>query len=61
MLAAMRNAGIIDFGDGQMLERKVVKRKGYTVAETTFIEARLKKSTSPKGAAPALTHQEEAA
>lgn len=59
LLAAMRSAGIIDFGDGQMFERKFVKRKGYVVADTTYIDSRLKKTTGTKTAgeysAPALT------
>lgn len=58
LLAAMRNAAILDFGDGQMYERKLTKRKGYTVADTSYIDARLKKS---KAGMPALTHEQEAA
>jgi putative phage-type endonuclease len=41
LLAAMRTAGVIDFGDGQMLERKVIKRRGYTVDATEYVSARL--------------------
>lgn len=57
MLAAMRNAGVIDFGDGQSFERRIIKRKGYTVGETTFVEGRLRKSKA--GGAPALSPPEE--
>ena len=56
LLAAMRNAALLDFGDGQMYERKVVKRKGFTVADTTYIDARLKKSSSNAGT-PALPQE----
>jgi hypothetical protein len=55
LLAAMRNAAILDFDDGQMFERKEVKRKGYTVADTTYIDARLKKAAASKAGMPALT------
>lgn len=57
LLAAMRNAALLDFGDGQMYERKVVKRKGYTVADASYIDARLKKSSSSNAGTPALPQE----
>ena len=60
LLAAMRDAAILDFGDGQVLERKHVRRKGYIVDDTTYIDARLKKASSRAGV-PALTEGEIAA
>jgi putative phage-type endonuclease len=60
LLSLMGNAAIINFGD-QHYERKTVKRKGYTVADCTYIDARLKKATSSKaGGLPALTEMEAA-
>lgn len=60
LLSLMGNAAIINFGDGQMYERKTIKRKGYTVADCTYIDARLKKAASSKAGAPALTEMEPA-
>jgi len=50
LLEAMRNAAVIDFGDGQMYERKVVKRAGYTVGPTEHVDARLKKTKADAAA-----------
>lgn len=57
LLAAMRNAAVLDFGDGQVLERKQVRRRGYTVLDTTYVDARLRKAKGSEsaGGVPALT------
>jgi putative phage-type endonuclease len=57
LLGAMRNAAILDFEDGQMFERKVVKRKGYTVEACSYIDARLKKTAAPQAGTPALSQE----
>lgn len=60
LLSAMRTAAIIDFGDGQIYERKTVKRKGYAVADCTYVSGRLKKasaSTKADARAPALLEE----
>jgi hypothetical protein len=41
-LAHMRDNAILDFGDGLVFERKIVKRKGYTVEPTEYVDAHLK-------------------
>lgn len=51
LLHFMGNAALIDMLDGQVYERKTVKRKGYTVADTTYITATLKKAREPKAGA----------
>jgi hypothetical protein len=38
---AWKEAAILDFGDGKCLRRKEVKRKGYVVEDTTYIDARV--------------------
>lgn len=58
-LAAMRDAAMIDFGDGQAFERKLVKRKGYVVTDSTYIDARLKKAPSSRAGTPALPREVE--
>lgn len=57
LLAEMGNAGLIDFGDGQVYERKFVKRRGYTVGDTVYIDSRLKRSRESKAEFPALTQE----
>jgi hypothetical protein len=37
----MEEAAILDFGDGKCLRRKEVKRKGYVVEDTTYVDARV--------------------
>lgn len=37
----MEQAAILDFGDGKCLRRKEVKRKGYVVEDTTYVDARI--------------------
>ncbi|MCC6193677.1 MAG: YqaJ viral recombinase family protein [Burkholderiales bacterium] len=41
MLRAMGDAAELEFLDGAMLRRKVVKRKGYAVPDTEYIDCRL--------------------
>lgn len=54
LLHQMRDAGLIDFGDGQVFERKVIKRVGYTVASTSYVEGRMKKRKPGADDAPQL-------
>lgn len=54
LLHQMRDAGLIDFGDGQVFERKVIKRVGYTVAPTSYVEGRMKKRKPGADDAPQL-------
>jgi len=55
LLATMRTAAVIDFGDGTQYERKEVKRSGYTVESMTYVDARMKKTPKSKpGESPAL-------
>jgi putative phage-type endonuclease len=42
MLLAMGNAAIMQFDSGHQLTRKVVQRKGYTVAATEYLDTRIK-------------------
>jgi putative phage-type endonuclease len=44
LLDAMGEAALLTFNDGRALRRKHVTRKGYVVAETTYIEARFVKA-----------------
>jgi predicted phage-related endonuclease len=44
MLAFMKDATELAFSDGQMLRRKLVKRRGYAVADTEFVDARFVKT-----------------
>ncbi len=44
MLDAMGEAALLTFNDGRALRRKQTTRKGYVVAETTYIEARFVKA-----------------
>lgn len=48
LLHFMREAAILDFQDGTMLEKKEVRRDGYTVEPCVYVDCRLKKV--PKGA-----------
>lgn len=41
LLWRMGESALMKFGDGKVFRRKEVKRKGYTVEDTTFIDARL--------------------
>lgn len=43
LLAAMGEAAILTFVDGVQLRRKLQKRKGYVVQDTTFMEAKFHK------------------
>jgi putative phage-type endonuclease len=40
LLDAMGEAALLTFADGKALRRKLTKRKGYTVAETEYMDAR---------------------
>jgi putative phage-type endonuclease len=40
LLDAMGSAALLKFADGKALRRKLTKRKGYTVAETEYMDAR---------------------
>lgn len=53
LLSAMRTAGVINFGDGTLFERKLVKRKPYTVEATEYVSGKLKRTTTGAGV-PAL-------
>jgi predicted phage-related endonuclease len=46
LLAAMGEASELVFADGRVLRRKLTKRKGYAVADTEYIDARI---VNPKG------------
>jgi putative phage-type endonuclease len=50
LLAAMGEAAILRFDDGFDLVRKTVEREGYTVAPTSYIDARISKTPQPKAA-----------
>lgn len=41
LLHAMKQAAILKFPDGKALRRKETKRKGYIVADTTYMDARI--------------------
>lgn len=46
LLHSMRNAGVIDFDDGDLFIRKIVKRRGFVVAPTSYVEGRFKKGAT---------------
>jgi predicted phage-related endonuclease len=60
LLHRMANASVLNFGDGTMFERKVIKRAGFTVEPTEYISATVKKERkSNKAGASALAAIED--
>lgn len=43
LLFTMKQAAILRFGDGSTFERKLVKRKGFTVEASEYVDGRMKK------------------
>lgn len=64
LLHKLGNGHAIDFADGYRFERRIVERSGYTVAPTSYIDARVKKIPQPRAGrsmALAAPEPEEAA
>jgi hypothetical protein len=59
LLHSMKNAGVLDFDDGELFIRKTVKRRGYVVEPSSYIDGRFKKgATGGIGADDALPQLE---
>jgi putative phage-type endonuclease len=59
LLHRMRNASLLNFGDGLVMERKTIKRAGYTVEPCEYVSATVKKEPKPKAGASALAAIED--